>query len=65
MTDEPRAYMRHIRQLRFCARGARDYFARYGLDWSAFLREGVPCSVLEATGDALMRRLANHAREVG
>ena len=45
----------------FCGRGARAFFARHGLDWSAFVRDGLPASVLLATGDAMARRLVEHA----
>lgn len=48
----------------YCAAGARAWFARYGLDWSAFLREGIAASKLDATGDALGAALASHARQV-
>lgn len=57
------ATMRHVRELGFCSRGGREFFARYGLDWSAFLREGIAVSALEATGDGLMIKLAAHARK--
>jgi len=60
---EPRVTMRHIRQAKLCASGARAFFARYGLDWSRFLREGIPASELEATGDALTARTVALARE--
>ena len=46
----------------YCGRGARAWFARHGLDWSAFVRCGLPASVLEATGDALALRVVDHAR---
>jgi hypothetical protein len=59
---EIRATMRHLRALKFCSYGGRQFFARYGLDWSAFLREGIAVSDLEATGDALCLRLASYAR---
>lgn len=45
----------------FCARGARAWFARHGLDWSAFVREGVDADILIATGDPLARRVVDHA----
>lgn len=47
----------------YCARGARAWFARHGLDWTAFVRDGLPASVLEATGDALALTLVEHARK--
>lgn len=46
----------------YCARGARIWFAQHGLDWGAFVRDGLPASVLEATGDALALTLVEHAR---
>ena len=55
--------MRHIRQARLCAGGARAFFARYGLDWGRFLREGIPAAELEATGDALAAVVVAAARE--
>lgn len=61
--SEPRAYMEDVRALGYCARGAREFFTRYGLDWSEFLAYGVPCERLEATGDALGINVAAKARE--
>lgn len=55
--------MRHIRQARLCAGGARAFFARYGLDWGKFLRDGIPADELEATGDALTAGVVAAARE--
>lgn len=55
--------MRHIRQARLCAGGARAFFARYGLDWGKFLRDGIPADELEATGDALAAGVVAAARE--
>jgi len=45
----------------FCARGARDWCASHGIDWAAFVREGIDAETLLATGDALARRLVDHA----
>lgn len=61
--DEPIARMQHVRELGFCARGAREFFARHGWDWPDFLANGIPCSTLEATGDSLAISLAHRARE--
>lgn len=57
-----RATIADVRSVHFCARGARDFFARYGLDWPGFLRDGIPVEDLEATGDALALKVAEHAR---
>lgn len=48
----------------FCARGGRAWFARYGLDWSAFVRNGIQADVLLATGDGMALALVQHARNV-
>ena len=46
-----------IRAARLCFQGARPWFRRHGLDWQAFLAEGLPAEVLAATGDALALRV--------
>lgn len=49
----------------FCHAGARQLADRYGLDWSAMVRDGgVSASVLLATGDAMALRLVEHAQRV-
>lgn len=40
-----------------CSRGARDFFARHDLDWSAFLETGVDHELLLATGDPMARQV--------
>ncbi len=55
--------MSHIRKARMCSRGARSFFIRHGLDWTAFLHEGVPVEQLEATGDAMALKVAKVARD--
>lgn len=46
----------------FCAGGGREWFAYYGLDWSAFVRDGIEADAIEATGDALGLHLVAFAR---
>jgi hypothetical protein len=41
-----------LRALGYCNRGARAWAARQGLDWAAFLSEGLPADRLLVTGDA-------------
>ena len=48
----------------FCARGTRAWAAAHGLDWAAFVREGIDAELLERTGDALALRVVAHAREM-
>jgi len=54
--------LRHLRELGYCSRGARAFAARHGLDWPAFLRQGVPAAQLEATGDAMAQAAVDRAR---
>lgn len=49
----------------FCAQGGREWFAYYGLDWSAFVRDGIDAEALEATDDALGLHLVAFARAGG
>ena len=60
--SEVKFTMRHIRQCKMCSRGARAFFERHGLDWSEFLRAGLPVETLEKTGDAMALQVAAFAR---
>lgn len=55
-------HMIHIRKAKMCSRGARKFVERNNLDWAAFLREGLPVEVIEATGDAMALQVAEVAR---
>jgi len=37
----------------FCARGSRRWFEEHGLDYRAFLKDGITASALLATGDGM------------
>ncbi|MCA0871385.1 hypothetical protein LCL97_11155 [Seohaeicola saemankumensis] len=52
-----RVTIQDLRASRLCFQGARPWFRRHGLDWRAFLREGLDAEVLRATGDALALRV--------
>lgn len=47
---------------RYCAQGARRWMRRMGLDWAAFVRDGIEADALEATGDAMALKLVAHVR---
>jgi len=47
----------------YCLPGGRAWFARYGLDWRKFIREGLDESEFLRTGDALGIALVDWARE--
>ena len=46
----------------FCASGSRAWFDRHGLDFRAFVKDGLPASVLEATGCGIALALVRWAR---
>lgn len=56
--------MRHMRDRRidYCVPGLRVFFARNGLSFGRFAREGIPAEELEATGDAMAIKVAEFAR---
>lgn len=62
MTD-PVVTVHHFRQARYCMKGSRTWFRRHGIDWNGFLINGVPASVLLATGDAMAEKPVAFARE--
>lgn len=45
-----------------CSRGARQWFGRYGLDWSDFLKNGIDEEEVLSTGDAMGRLVVEVAR---
>ncbi|WP_282271809.1 hypothetical protein [Stenotrophomonas sp. PS02298] len=47
----------------FCRRGAREFFLQHGLDFSEFVRRGIPAAQLSATGDGMALALVAWARE--
>lgn len=51
-----------VRAAGLCAHGTRTWFARHGLDFAAFLREGCEADVLLATGDAMAQRVVDRAQ---
>lgn len=52
---------RHCRDLGYCNRGLREWFAREGMDWPAFVRHGIAADVLRATNNAMADRAIAHA----
>lgn len=52
MSDTVTVRIEHCRELRYCARGIRELFSRYGLDYPDFLNNGIDSKkLLEATGN--------------
>lgn len=61
MTD-PIITLRDIHAVHQCRKGAQRFFERYGLDWHDFRRNGIKASQLEATGDALVKKVVEAVR---
>lgn len=53
----------HVRAAGLCVNGSRAWFVRHGLDFRAFLRDGLDVDTLLATGDAMALRVVNCARQ--
>lgn len=54
---------KHLRLLKYCNGGSREFFQRHGLDWSVFVAEGLPEEEFLATGDEMAIRLVEFAHE--
>lgn len=57
-----RVTIQDARELGFCVSGTRMFMERHGLDFKAFLRDGLDASDLLATGDAMAERVVVHAQ---
>lgn len=55
-------YMSDIRAAKMCSKGTRDFFKRHNMDWSKFLKEGLPAEEFERTGDAMALQVVEVAR---
>lgn len=55
--------MSHCRELRYCSYGVREFFKKHGMDYSKFLKEGLPASeMLEACNhDGMVKDLVEVA----
>lgn len=60
---DPTVTMKHIRAARLCAGGTRRWFKSHGLDWSDFLANGIPASILGQWGDPLAERAIDEAKK--
>lgn len=43
--------MEHVRHLRYCARGAREFFVKHDLDFSDFLLNGISAEIILRVSD--------------
>lgn len=63
MSEDLIVCVQDLRASRICFQGARPWFRRHGLDWQAFLANGISADQLAATGDALALRVIAQARK--
>lgn len=52
---------RHCREVGYCNRGMREWCVSQGLDWQAFLKQGISADTLRQTGNAMAERVIAHA----
>lgn len=55
--------MNDVRNAKLCSVGARQWFKMNNLDWSSFLKVGIPEEKLLETGDGLALKAVEVARE--
>lgn len=51
-----------VRAAGLCVHGTRTWFARHGLDFRAFLHDGIDADTVLSIGDAMASRVIEHAR---
>lgn len=56
-------FIRHIRQVSHCSRGARDFFHNHNLNWQDFLENGIKSSILEEIDDYMARQVVDCAKK--
>lgn len=54
--------LKDVRRAHHCSAGARTWFKHHGLDWSDFLKNGIPASKMLETNDALAKRLVEFVK---
>jgi len=54
---------RHCREIGYCNRGLREWFAHEELDWPDFVKHGLDAEVLRAKNNAMADRAIARAEE--
>jgi len=54
--------IKDIRACKMCSGGTRKFFARHGMDWNKFIKEGLPEEDFIATGDSMAMKVVEAAR---
>lgn len=55
-------YIADIRAAGYCVKGARKWFELHGLDFKAFLRDGIDAKELIEKGDGLAKKVVEMKR---
>ena len=63
LSNQVRAWPRHIHEMGQCMRGARAIAESLGLDYNRFVHEGLPVDELRATENAFAIALADWAEK--
>lgn len=62
MSEDVIVTMRDVRAVHGCAWGTRRWLKRHNLDHVKFFKEGLPASLIAATGDAMALDVVEAAR---
>lgn len=54
--------IRDARRAKMCAKGCKNFFDRYQLDWRSFTADGIPEEQFASTGDALAFKLIKETK---
>ena len=46
---------------KYCRKGVRKFFQKYGLDYAEFLKNGIPEEIILATNDSMAKRVVEYA----
>jgi len=51
-----------VRGIAYCSRGTRSFFKSHNMDWSVFLKDGLPASLFLNTNDAMAIKVVEQAK---
>lgn len=52
-----------LRVIEFCNKGARQFCVRHGIDWSAFMRDGVDAKTVSHVDDEMLKQVIRAAEK--
>ncbi len=54
----------HLRELKYCSRGSRDFFLAHNLNWGLFLQQGIDINLLRGIDDEMVKRAIAHVESL-